>query len=446
MTKSTKPIMAMAKTTRAHAASEAAFKRASAVFPGGTTRSTISRDPIPIYAARGEGPWLFDVDGNRFLDLNNNFTTLIHGHAFQPVVDALTAQFESGTCFANPTINEIELAEIICARVPSIEQIRFVNTGTEAVMFAIKAARAFTGKVKVAKFEGAYHGGYDWAEVSEDSSADNWGDSDPASVPYYRGTPQSVLDEVVVLPLNDLNRSRAILNANARELACVLIDLMPSRAGLVAADTDYLDMLRNFCTDNGALLISDEVLNFRQSYEGASARFGVVPDLVTLGKIIGGGLPIGAIGGAETFMSVFDNSDDRALVPQGGTFSANPLSMVAGAASMRALDAAAFRHLEELGEHIRTRLTRAIVDTKLPMSISGQASLFRVHARPEPPSSYREAVMDPQQASLMSAFCRSLMRSGVNLPRHGTGSLSTSMTLDDVEHVVDAVYTFAQTL
>lgn len=435
-----------ADASRTQNGSRDAFQRASKVFPGGTTRATIARDPFPIYAHHGEGAWLVDTDDNRYLDLNNNFTTLIHGHAFEPVVQALAEQIKKSTCFANPTISEIDLAELICDRVPSIDHIRFVNTGTEAVMFAIKAARAFTGKVKVAKFEGAYHGGYDWAEVSEDSTPDNWGDKHPASTGFYQGTPQSVLDEVVVLPLNDLGQTQEILRAHAGDLACILIDLMPSRAGLVPVQPDYLSMLREFTDQNNIVLISDEVLNFRQAYEGASARFNVTPDLVALGKIIGGGLPIGAVGGAKEIMSVFDNSGGRAQVPQGGTFSANPLSMVAGFASMRSLDRAAFTHLDSLGEYLISQVEKVIMDKGLPMSINGQASLFRLHPSKALPASYRETVMSVEQIKLMKMLCDSLYKSGVNLPRHGSGCLSTAMTINDVDHIVEAVRYFAKTI
>ncbi|MGY4447314.1 glutamate-1-semialdehyde aminotransferase [Bradyrhizobium sp. i1.3.1] len=181
------------------------FARAQLVLPDGTSRISIERDPVPLYIERGVGSHLFDVDGRRFLDLNCNFTTLIHGHAFAPVVEALTRQLQRGSCFANPTESEIELAELLCIRIPQVERVRFVNTGTEAVLFAIKAARAFTGRSKIAKIEGAYHGAYDWAEVSLAPTPDNWGDpTAPKSTAYYRGTPASVLDEVIVLRFNDV--------------------------------------------------------------------------------------------------------------------------------------------------------------------------------------------------------------------------------------------------
>lgn len=418
------------------------FERASAVMPGGTTRVTIPRQPTPIYAAEGKGAWLTDVDGNRYLDLNNNFTTLIHGHAFEPMIAAVERQLRSGTCFANPTELEVTHAEMLCQRVPSIERVRYVNTGTEAVMFAIKAARAVTGRQGVAKLEGAYHGGYDWVEVSEDSTPDNWGGREPASVPYARGTPDSVLRDVVVIPFNDLETTAALLERHGPDLACFVIDVVPSRAGLIPPAPGYLDTVRELTRRHGVLLISDEVLNFRQSYQGAAARFGLEPDLITLGKIIGGGLPIGAVGGHADAMAVFDSSEGAPPLPQGGTFAANPLSMAAGVASLQALDTAAFDKLERLGQSVRDGVAHAIATRDLPMVVTGTASLFRVHAKPATPTSYREAWAPPAEADLLNAMSRFMLDQGVIMPAQTTSSLSTAMDESDVAHFLAAFDAF----
>src|ERR1700722_13505610 len=245
-------------------ASRDAFERARSVFIDGTTRVTIERDPIPRYMERGEGAYLVDLDGRRFLDLNGNFTPLIHGHGFAPVIEAVTRQLRSGTCFANPTLAEIDLAELICGRVPGAETIRFVNTGSEAVMFAIKAARAFTGRSSIAKIEGAYHGAYDWVEVSQASLPDNWGpEDDPACVPYYRGMPASVLDEVVPLRFNDVAQVERRVAGHAARLAAIVLDPMPSRAGLIAPTPEFVAAIQRAAARHGIVLIADEVLSFR---------------------------------------------------------------------------------------------------------------------------------------------------------------------------------------
>ncbi|CAH1650913.1 aspartate aminotransferase family protein [Chelatococcus asaccharovorans] len=439
-----------ATTTEGHnsvgSASREAFKRAQRVFVDGTTRVTIERDPIPRYMDKGEGAYLVDIDGRRFLDLNGNFTTLIHGHRFAPVIEAVTRQLQSGTCFANPTLAEIGLAELICDRVPGVETIRFVNTGSEAVMFAIKAARAFTGRSAIAKIEGAYHGAYDWVEVSQASTPDNWGPADaPAAVPYYRGMPASVLNEVVPLRFNDVAGAERQIEAHAADLAAIVLDPMPSRAGLIAPTPEFVAAIQRVARKHGVLIIADEVLSFRQGYEGASARHGLAPDLFTFGKIIGGGLPIGAIAGNREVMGVFDASQGRPLLPQGGTFSANPLSMVAGLASMTALDRAAFAHLESLGDRLRTQLTAAIARNRAPFSISGAASLFRVHPKADLPKDFREATPTAAQAHVMKELSRTFAENGIILPNGAAACLSTPMTTADTDRVASVFDDFLAT-
>jgi glutamate-1-semialdehyde 2,1-aminomutase len=417
-------------------ASHEAFARARQVFVDGTSRVTIERDPIPRYAERGEGAYLVDLDGRRFLDLNANFTTLIHGHGFAPVVEAVTSQLHSGTCFANPTLAEIDLAELICGRVPGADTIRFVSTGSEAVMFAIKAARALTGRPSIAKIEGAYHGAYDWVEVSQASIPADWGpEDDPARVPYYRGMPASVLDEVVPLRFNDVAQVERRIAAHADRLAAIVLDPMPSRAGLIAPTPEFVAAIQHAAARYGIVLIADEVLSFRQGYEGASARHALKPDLFTFGKIIGGGLPIGAIAGRREVMNVFDAAGGRPLLPQGGTFSANPLSMVAGLAAMTALEQPAFDHLETLGDRLRTQLGSAIARHRAPFSVSGVASLFRIHPKATLPRDFREATPSAAEAYVMKELTRSFAEAGIILPFGAAACLSTPMTTGDVDHV-----------
>lgn len=417
--------------------SKDSFARARLVFPDGTSRVTIERDPIPLYIERGMGSYLVDLDGRRFLDLNGNFTTLIHGHAFAPVVEALSHQLQRGSCFANPTESEIELAELLCGRIPRVDRVRFVNSGTEAVLFAIKAARTFTGRSKIAKLEGAYHGAYDWAEVSLAATPDNWGDPTvPKSTALYRGMPASVLDEVVVLRFNDVEGVCRLLSLHAHQLAAIVLDPMPSRGGLIPPKPEFIAAVQEAARSNGILVVADEVLNLRQSFRGASARYGLVPDLVTMGKIIGGGLPIGAIGGREDVMRVFDAIAGRPLLPQGGTFSANPLSMTAGLAAMRHLDHAALEHIEALGNIVRDGIGRAISNRGAPLCVTGAASLFRIHPMAQIPNDYREAHPAPAGATLMKQLTRFFAENGIILPHGAAASMSTPMARSDAEFIV----------
>ncbi|MDX8450586.1 aspartate aminotransferase family protein [Mesorhizobium captivum] len=420
------------------AKSNTLFARARVVFPDGTTRATVERDPTPQYVLRGEGAYLIDVDGQRFLDLNNNFTTLIHGHGFAPAMDAVSRVLRDGTCFSNPTVHEIDLAELLVDRIPAVEQIRFVNTGTEAVMFAIKAARAFTGRSAIAKIEGAYHGAYDWAETGQGGTPSTWGSPDaPVPVPAYAGTPQSVADEVVILRFNDAEGARRRISAAADRLACILLDPMPSRGGLIPPSPDFVAAVVETAHHHGILIVCDEVLNLRQSYRGASARYGIEPDLIAAGKIIGGGFPIGAIGGSSRVMSVFDGSAGRAELAQGGTFSANPVSMIAGRATMGAMTETAFASLEAMGDRLRVALAEAIERRQAHYTVSGAASLFRIHPKRTLPRDYRESYPSPDEAIVMKTMTRFFRNEGVILPDGAAACLSTAMTEADIDKIVD---------
>ncbi|MGY4319387.1 glutamate-1-semialdehyde 2,1-aminomutase [Bradyrhizobium sp. JR3.5] len=311
------------------------------------------------------------------------------------------------------------------------------------MLFAIKAARAFTGRSKIAKLEGAYHGAYDWAEVSLAATPDNWGDPlAPKSTAVYRGMPASVLNEVVVLRFNEAEVVRRLLSMHGPSLAAVIVDPMPSRGGLIPPKPEFIAAVQETARTHGILVIADEVLNLRQGLQGASARYGLVPDLVTMGKIIGGGLPIGAIGGREDVMKVFDASAGRPPLPQGGTFSANPLSMTAGLAAMQHLDHTAFSRLETLGNIVRDGIGRAISNRGAPFCVTGAASLFRIHPMALVPNDYREAHPAPAAATLTKQLTRFFADNGIILPLGAAASISTPMTRADAELIVDTFALF----
>lgn len=429
--------------SNSQAMSERLYIRAMDYFPDGTSRVTVARNPIPTYMAKGEGAYLSDVDGRRFLDLNGNFTTLIHGHGFEPVRAAVMEQLKLGTCFANPTEAEINLANLLCDRVPAIERIRFVNTGTEAVLFAVKAARAFTGRSAIAKIEGAYHGAYDWVEVSQASHPGNWGEaSRPNSTPYYHGVPAHVLADVVTLNFNDVEGSVRLLEQRASDLAAILIDPMPSRAGLVPPEKPFIDAIQEVARRHGILIISDEILNLRQGFQGASARYGITPDLMTLGKIIGGGFPIGAIGGRIDVMSVFSADKGRPLLPQGGTFSANPVAMVAGHACISALTIEMFDHLERLGEEIRSGIKQIIQRNNVGLSVTGAASLFKIHPKRAEPRNFRDSYQYPHELNVMKAMTDHFAQHGIILPLGAAACLSSPMGSEESQAIISAFASF----
>lgn len=425
-------------TGRSSPISDALYERALKVMPGGNTRTTVFELPHPPYAARGAGCRLYDVDGKEYLDFVNNFTSLIHGHAQPDVVAAVRDQLERGSAFPFPTESEIRLAELLCGRVPGFERVRFANSGSEAVMTAIKAARAFTDRPKIAKCEGSYHGSYDFAEVSLDSTPETWGNAEPKSVAYARGTPRSVLDEVVVIPFNKPDEAEAILRAHADSLAAVLIDPMPNRGGLIPATPEFLEMLRRVTQENGILLLFDEVITFRLGYAGAQGLFGVTPDLTALAKIIGGGFPAGAVAGRAEVMAVFDPREGKADLPHSGTFNANPITMVAGEATLRLLTPAEFDRLEALGDRARKGMTEAFRDAGVPGQVTGLGSLLRFHMTSAPLVDYRSALMTAEQKNALARVLRLMREDGVFLNDRGVAALSTPMTEKEIDTLIES--------
>ena len=414
------------------------YDRALSSLPGGNTRTTVYMKPYPIYAARGEGCRVWDVDGNGYIDCINNFTSLIHGHAHPHLIAAATKQLAIGSAFGLPTASEVELAELIAQRLPSAEQIRFTNSGTEAVMMALKATRAFTGRPKIAKCEGAYHGSYDYAEVSLDPTPEQWGGNAPVSVAYAKGTPDNVLADVITIPFNDAEAAVSLIREHGAELACVLVDPMPNRAGLAPADTAYLEALRRITREVGALLIFDEVITLRLGYRGAQGLWGIDPDLTTLGKIIGGGFPVGAVAGHREFMAVFDPRSGKPALPHGGTFSANPVTMRAGLAAMELLDDAAFARLDAIGDAVRSGINEAFRKNGVPGGTVGLGSLLKIHFADHPVRDYRSAYLTELETKRQTVFHRAMLNRGVLAAGYGLMALSTPMTDADVDAIIAA--------
>ncbi len=422
----------------ADTASFAWSERARKVFAGGSTRLQVWIDPYPIYLSEGRGAYVRDVDGNEYFDLTNNFASLIHGHAHPRIVEAVTDRVARGTCFTLPTPTDVELAELLLGRLTRMDRIRFLNSGTEAVMMAIRAARAHTGRPMIAKVEGAYHGMYDHAEISLDSSPETWGQT-PNAVPFSHGTPQGVLADTLILPFNDVEAAEGLLREHADRLAGVLVDPVPATCGMIPASPEFTGMLRRVCDEFGAVLIYDEVVSFRYGYHGAQGRFGGEPDLTTIAKIIGGGFPVGAVAGRAEIMAVFDQSGGKPLAPASGTFSANPVSMTAGRASMELLDEAAFDRLDALGDHARVRIAETIAAAGWDGQVTGVGSNFIVHPHRRPIRDYRTAWRAPDERRKAAALQRGLLQRGVFLAGTGAGFISTVTTEADLDTFADAL-------
>ncbi|MDH3321809.1 MAG: aminotransferase class III-fold pyridoxal phosphate-dependent enzyme, partial [Flavobacteriaceae bacterium] len=354
------------------ASSKLIYDRAVGVLTGGVSRNTIFRKPHPYYAASAKGSFIKDIDGIERLDFANNMASLIHGHSHPAIVNAITEQLQKGTAFTMGSESEVAFAELLTNRTSAFEKIRFMNSGTEAVMTMIKASRAFTGKSKIAKAEGAYHGTYDYAEISQTADPSNWGDiNTPNAVPVVQGTPKGVLEDVLIYPFNDIESTLHILDQNADQIACVLVDPVPHRVGLFPANEAFIKALYNWTRKNNAILAFDEVVTYRVNYSGAQQNYAVKPDLTAMGKIIGGGFPIGALAGKAEIMEVLDPRQKVLRHPHSGTFSANPVSMTAGRVAMEMYDAQAVLRLNALTMTARKQIEAAIKIADVPVCITG---------------------------------------------------------------------------
>ena len=406
-------------------------------LPGGSSRGTAWFDPYPIVADRGAGHYLYDVDGNAYLDFMINATSLILGHAHPDVVGALQEQAARGTAFSAPTKLQTKLASILCDRIPSVERVRFTNSGTEGTLMAIRAARAYTGRHKIAKFEGGYHGSHEYAAVSVRPPASALDPEGPTAIPEHPGQPPSVAEGVVTLPYNNLEKSRRILKAHAHELACVIMEPIASALGYLPADPEFLSGIREATEELGLLLIFDEVQSFRAAPGGAQQSFNVVPDMTCLGKIIGGGLPVGAFGGREDVMALFDPTNGGAAVAHAGTFNANPMTLAAGTVVMEAMTPAIYQRLNDLGESLRAKLRAVFDELEVPCQITGTASFFGMHITSEPVTDYRSALRSDK--AMRNALFMGLVNEGVLLQESCSGALSTLTTDTEVDALVDAV-------
>lgn len=419
---------------------EQIYERALKVLPGGISRNIVFRKPHPYYVAEAHGAYVTDIYGVKRADFANNIASLIHGHSHPKIVEAVIEQLQSGTAFSVGTEAEVMHAELLCNRIPSFDKIRFMNSGTEAVMSMIKAARAFTGKAKIAKAEGGYHGSYDAAEVSVGSSPDNWGTIDsPNSVGYVKGTPQGVLDDVVIYPFNDTERTINILNKHKGEIACVIIDPVPHRIGMIQASQEFVEALYKWTRENDALLCFDEVICFRVEYEGTQSYYKVKPDMTSMGKMIGGGFPVGAFAGRKDIMDILDPGGKDFRFSLSGTFSANPMSMVAGRIAMEMFDREAVNKLNKTTEQAKKQVLEAGKVAGIPLSITGTGSLFKVHFRENPPLNYRDSYEDANLKNIMNEFLNKMYDEGIIMVNSCSCFLSTVTEQTEIDLLSEAM-------
>ncbi|HEV3445752.1 MAG TPA: glutamate-1-semialdehyde 2,1-aminomutase [Gemmataceae bacterium] len=392
------------------ARSRDAFARACRVIPGGVNSPARAFGAVggqPLFIARGEGPWLFDVDGNQYLDYVASWGPLILGHAHPRVLRAVEEALHKGASFGAPTDLESQLAELVVAAVPSMEMVRFVNSGTEASMSAIRLARGFTGRDRIVKFAGCYHGHVDSLLVQAGSSATTLG------VPNSPGVPKNCTADTLVLRYNDVEGLAEAFKLHGTEIAGVILEPVVGNMGLVVPRPEFLSELRRLTEEHGALLIYDEVMTgFRVSYGGAQQLYRQMPDLTVLGKIVGGGLPVGAYGGRDDVMKQVMPAGP---VFQAGTLSGNPLAMAAGIATLQELrDHPPYARLEKLGSQLAAGLLEAATSAKVPHQLARVASMWTLFFTPHPVTDYDTARMC--DTTRFAQFFWGMMERGVYLP------------------------------
>ncbi len=423
-------------TSRTHAA------RASDCIPTGTSRSLLKHAPFPFYVDRAEGIYSTDLDGNRRIDFHNNYTTMIHGHGHQDISEAVRKQLELGTSFSAPGAREYEFVRHLCERIRSVEQVVFNNSGTEAVMVALRIARACTGRNRIGKFEGGYHGSSDFVMVG---GHDVPAPDDPVrvSVPTadVAGLPAAATEDVVLIRYNDPQAVREAVERFGGELAAIIVEPILFAGGVIPATPEFLEVLRSETARAGIVLVCDEVVTLRHAVGGAQGFYGLEPDLTTMAKTIGGGFPVGAVGGRREFMRVLGDPDEGGTVANLGTFSANPISVSAGLEAMRLLDEAAIGHINDLGELARAGLRSALEKYGAPAQVTGAGSLFEVHWTLEPLIDARGPTTADADRNLLTFL--GMCNRGIQLSMRGIGALSTPMQRSDIDQMTQA---FDQTL
>jgi glutamate-1-semialdehyde 2,1-aminomutase len=405
------------------------FQRAVARIPGGVNspvRAFRGLGREPFFVDRAEGARVWDVDGKEYIDYVGSWGPAILGHAPAVVVEAVRAAAARGLSFGIPNPLEVEMAELICRWVPSIEKVRMVNSGTEATMSCLRLARGFTGRDKIIKFEGCYHGHVDALLVQAGSGALTHGRPDSA------GVPREFAALTISLPFNDIGAVRATFRENPKSIAAIILEPIPANAGLYFPRENFLQNLRDECTKQGALLIFDEVMTgFRVSRGGVQELFGVRPDLTALGKVIGGGLPVGAFGGRAEIM---DQLSPQGPVYQAGTLSGNPLAMAAGLAQLRELERIdGWKTLEAAGARFEALLRQTLRELKLPWVFHRIGSMFCLFFTADPVMDLASAKRsDPEK---FASFFRACLDGGVYLApsQFETGFLSTAHSVEDIE-------------
>ena len=423
--------------------SSALFAEAEKVIPGGVNspvRAFKAVGGTPIFAKSAKGAYVFDEDGNRFIDYINSWGPMVLGHAFQPVVDAVIEKAKQGTSFGMPTALETEIAALAISMVPNIDKIRFVNSGTEACMSAIRLARGYTKKDKIIKFAGCYHGHSDSFLIQAGSGAVTFG------VPNSPGVTQGTAKDTLLATYNNVESVKTLILANPNEISAIIIEPVAGNMGCIPPKEGFLAGLRQLCDENHILLIFDEVMTgFRLAKGGVQELYGINADIVTFGKVIGGGLPVGAFAAREEIMNYLA---PLGPVYQAGTLSGNPLAMAAGLAMLQALnqDETVFKRLEEKTIYLENGISKALQANEITFTINRVGSMISVHFS-------SDEVIDFQSASkgdneTFKKFFHGLLNEGIYIApsAYETWFITDALTYEDLDFTIQAVEKVSKTL
>lgn len=417
--------------------SEELHKEAQSYMPGGDTRTVTFFRPFPSFMDHGEGCRLYDVDGNAYVDFGNNQTSLIHGHAHPKIVAAVTEQAKKGSVFPAPHEPQMKLAKIICNRLPSGDKVRFCNSGTEATMLAIRLARAHRKKYKLAKLEGGYHGSHDLVEISVKPPLDKAGPADkPNSVPEDVSIPPNVVKDCINLPFNNSEAAVRMIEQEQADLAAVIVEPVQGGCGMIPADVSYLKALRDVTSRYRIPLIFDEVYTFRLAEGGVQQMHNVIPDITALGKIIGGGYPVGACAGKEQYMNLFSPLTSNFLTHH-GTFNGNPVTTAAGIVSLTELPQSAIDRLNKLGDRLRMGFINALQGAGVIAQVTGIGSLAQIHFTKEEVRDWRTS--STGRVDIRSLLQLMLMDKGIYPGARLGFNLSTPMTEKEIDQVATTV-------
>jgi len=409
------------------------FEIALRYIPGGVNSPVRAFRAVggqPFFVNKAKGSHVWDIDGNELVDYVGTWGPAILGHAHPKIIAAIQAAAEQGTSFGIPNPLEVKMAQLVCDAVPSLQKVRMCNSGTEACMSAIRLARGFTGRDKIIKFDGCYHGHADSLLVKAGSGALTFGHPDSA------GVPAAFTQHTIVVPYNEPEAVRSAFAANPHQIAGIIVEPVPGNAGLYLPKTGYLEFLRDITTANGALLIFDEVMTgFRLARGGAQERFGIHPDLTCLGKIIGGGLPVGAFGGRAEIMDLLA---PLGPVYQAGTLSGNPLAMAAGIAAIEELSPAVYAALEESGAALETGMTETARAAKIPVQFNRLGSMFCAYFTEKPVHNLADAMRSDR--ARFAKYFHSMLIEGIYFApsQFEAGFISTAHTSADIEKTIRA--------